>query len=332
MNVDKIYGFITPASKNEAQKQDVKGKEILASEKLYEILVEIFSTVEVKCDIPIKFLSISGRQNNPVLLKTRELDNSFSYENALWFAERLASCTDKTMKRGLFFIAKILLDNNTRIALCRIPAEEGITVNFEEKELQFDVLEDVFIKNSNKFKLAFFDSINDFMLGSATDRQINDTKKVRYLSDYWVKDFLSCELEITPKRGTKMLADAIRKTIELTENETVQEELTLVIPMIKNVNDKKTSFDGFFSLMNLSEDTKNEVLQKLTISPTVQFQIDSDEFNNNCTYQLTIMDTGAIAIAPSNEFKDIWTIEKKGEKSLIKSLGTVIKTKYKQRV
>ncbi len=332
MDIEKIYGFVTPASKNETHKQDVNGKEIGASEKLYGILSEIFSRVESKCDIPIKFLSINGTQNNPVLLKIKDLDNSFSYENVFWLADLLSNCTDKTMKKGLFFIAKMKDGNKSRIALCRIPAEEGITVKSEKSNLQFDVLEDVFIKNSHKFKLAFFDSVDDFMEGKATDKQINDTKKIRYLSDYWVKDFLSCELTITPKRGTKMLAEAIRKTIEVTENETVQKELTSVIPVIQNVNTQKTSFDGFFSLMHLSEETKNEVLQKLTINPTVQFQIDSEEFNNTCTYQFMIMDNGAIAIAPSNEFNSIWTIEKKQEKVLIKSFGTVVKTKYKQKV
>lgn len=332
MNIVKMYGFVTPTLKNETQKQGVKGKKILASEKLYKILDNIFSSVESKCDIPIKFLSNEGTQNNPVLLKTKEFDDSFSYDTAFWFAERLSNCTDKTMKKGLFFIAKLMTDNNSRIAFCRIPAEEGITVKSEKSSLQFDVLENVFIRNSHKFKLAFFDSVDNFMEGKATDKQINDTKKVRYLSDYWVKDFLFCELSITPKRGTKMLAEAIRKTIEVTESETVQKELTSVISVIQNVNEQKTSFDGFFALMHLSEETKNEVLQKLSIAPTVQFQIDAEEFNNTCTYQFMIMDNGAIAIAPSNEFNSIWTIEQCNEKTAIKSIGTVIKTKYKQKV
>lgn len=43
-----------------------------------------------------------------------------------------------------------------------------------------------------------------------------------------------------------MLAEAIRKTIEVTDSETVQKELTSVISMIPNVDQKMTSFEGFF--------------------------------------------------------------------------------------
>lgn len=118
--------------------------------------------------------------------------------------------------------------------------------------------------------------MDNFLTGFAIDKQINQDKKIKYISDYWIKDFLNCELSMTPKRGTKMLAEAIRKTIEVTDSETVQKELTSVISMIPNVDQKITSFEGFFSLMNLSEETKNEVLSKLsTINSSVQFQIDS---------------------------------------------------------
>lgn len=332
MDIEKIYGFVTVALKNVKNPKPIQGKEINSTEKLYSTLLEIFTSMERKCDIPIKFLSLDGTQNNPVLLKIKNVNKNISYDEALWFAERLANCTDKTMKNGLFFIAKMKDLNNSRIALCRIPAEEGITVSIDKSDLKFDVLDDVFIKNSHKFKLAYFDSSDDFKLGNATDKQINDGKKVRYLSDYWVKEFLACELEITPKRGTKMLAEAIRKTIETTDDETVQKELTSVISMIPNVNEKRISFDGFFSLMNLSDETKNEVLQKLSISPTVQFEIDAEEFNNNCTYQFIIMDNGAIAIAPSNNFNSVWTVEQKDSKTTVKSIGTIVKTKYKQKV
>lgn len=131
--------------------------------------------------------------------------------------------------------------------------------------------------------------MDNFLTGFAIDKQINQDKKIKYISDYWIKDFLNCELSMTPKRGTKMLAEAIRKTIEVTDSETVQKELTSVISMIPNVDQKITSFEGFFSLMNLSEETKNEVLSKLsTINSSVQFQIDSEEFNSNCTYQFLI--------------------------------------------
>lgn len=333
MKIVKIYGFVTPALKNENADRIIQGKEISFSGKLSEILLEIFTSLEIKCDIPIKFLSEDGTQNNPVMLQIKKLNELFSYENSLWFANRLSKCTDKTMKNGLLFIAKLSESNKTRIALCRIPAEEGITVRVEETDVKFDVLEDVFIKTSHKFKLAYFDSIDNFMIGNATDKQINDGKKIKYLSDYWVKEFLYCELEITPKRGTKMLAEAIRKTIETTESENIQKELTSVISMIPNVNEEKTSFDGFFSLMHLSEETKNEVLQKFSGFPSnVQFQIDAEEFNSNCTYQSVIMDNGAIAIAPTSSFDIIWTIEKQGGKTSIKSVGTVIKTRYKQKV
>lgn len=334
MKISKIFCFIVTPQKKEKILKDIIGKEIITDEPIYNVVNEIIKDVDVKCDIPIKFISVNGTQKNEVLINLRTLNDSFSIDNANYFAKRLASYTDKTMKNGLLFIVKGTEDNNDRIVLFRIPAETGITIkNIEKNNFQCDISDDVFIKNSHKFKIAYFDKSENFLTGNATDKQVTQDKKIRYISDYWVKNFLNCELSITPKRGTRMLAEAVRKTIEITENETVKKELASVVTMIPNINNKVTSFEGFFSMMNLSEETKNEVLNKLTINPTVQFQIDSEEFNSNCTYRVVIIDNGAIAIAPSKQFDSIWNIKTAEDKTtVIKSTGKIVRTKYKQRV
>lgn len=334
MEVNKIFCFLVLAQKKAKELKENIGKEVSCNEPIYKIVSDILKNLESSCNIPIKFLSVSGTQDNEVLLNLRKLNDDFSLDNAKYLSTRLSSCTDLTMKNGLFFIIKLCNEKDERIVLFRIPAETGIMIkNSKENNFQLDISDDVFIKNSHKFKIAYFDKVDNFLTGFAIDKQINQDKKIKYISDYWIKDFLNCELSMTPKRGTKMLAEAIRKTIEVTDSETVQKELTSVISMIPNVDQKMTSFEGFFSLMNLSEETKNEVLSKLsTINSSVQFQIDSEEFNSNCTYQFLIMNNGAIAIAPSKDFDTVWTLTKNDDKTTIKSCGKVVKTKYKQKV
>lgn len=340
MNIEKIYGLIVPAGKDEKNFIRIKGLEVTQDQKLFDIISKTFYDSDKNCDIEIKMqekILESGNttQENEFHDHLLKLYEDFNLENSKWFGELLAKNTDKTTKDGILFIILGKKDDGARVFFCRIPAETGITVENKLNSIKFDVKEDVYVKNSKKYKAAFFDELDEFVVGYATDKQVTDSyKKVKSMSDYWIKDFLHCEIAITPQRGSKMLSEAIRKTIETSEDEIVRQELISVTSHIPNMNEKICSFDSFFELANLSENTKFEVLGKLQGQDLAsKFQLDSNVFMENCSYKIIVLDNGAMAIASTSDFDNVWDIID-GEDGLkkISTSGKMEKTKLKQKV
>lgn len=340
MIIVKIYGLMVPASKDEKKSIKIKGLEVTQEQKLFSLISKTFIDADKNCDIEIKMqekILETGNtsQENEFHAQLLKLHEDFSFENCKWFGEILAKNTDKTTKDGILFIILGKDENNSRLFFCRIPAETGITVENKLNSIKFDVKEDVYVKNSKKYKADFFDEIDDFVVGYATDKQVTDSyKKVKSMSDYWIKDFLHCEIAITPQRGSKMLSEAIRKTIETSENEFVKQELVSVTSTIPNMNEKVCSFESFFELANLSENTKIEVLEKLQGQDLAsKFQLNSEVFMENCSYKIIVLDNGAMAIASTSDFDNVWTVtdSSDGLKKLSTS-GKMEKTKLKQKV
>jgi len=338
MEIEKIIGFISPAMKDaeKIEDKDIVGEDINQNSKLFKMLSDIFNRSTNECDIPIKFVPIKGKQENPIRDEIINIDKTFSVTACSILVKILSSLTDHKTKDGLVFFIKGNQGKNSKIMIARFPAETGITINPTADKVNFDVIDDVFLKNSRKYKAAYYLSKEQFWIGYAIDKQVNEGRgKVKEISDYWIKQFLQSEMKITSQRGTAILAKAVRATLETTEEQDIKNELVTLSTTIKNVNNKTVSFESFFAEMNLSDETKNEVLQKIDkgIQKT-KFKIDEEEFRTNCNYLVDILDNGAIVIAPAKEFNDIWLKSYVAEDDEYKysTTGKPIKSKYQTRV
>ena len=114
MEVNKIFCFLVLAQKKAKELKENIGKEVSCNEPIYKIVSDILKNLESNCNIPIEFLSVSGTQDNEVLLNLRKLNDDFSLDNAKYLSTRLSSCTDLTMKNGLFFIIKLCNEKDER--------------------------------------------------------------------------------------------------------------------------------------------------------------------------------------------------------------------------
>lgn len=328
--ITKMYGFLVPANKSHKTPKEVKGKEIAVEEGLHKLIGDLFNLADEKCNIEIKFTTQKmengdQRQENEFRKLLLELNKDFSLENSKKCAEKLSKVTDNTSKESLLFLVKGTFNGNTRLFISRIPAETGITVINKSKAIDFDVKEDVFIKNSKKYKAVYYDYSDEFNIGYAIDKQIQNKE----VSDYWLQDFLNSELNITAARASKEIADAFKKVIKETDSQQIVAELTAVASLIQNANGQMTTVNDFYSKFNLSEDTKNEVNKFITrIGKNVQFSIDAEEFNKNFSYKLLVLDSGAIAGAYASDFDTTWHIaEKEPGYSILTTEGKIEKTK-----
>ena len=262
MKIDRIFGFVVPVGKEleNVDDSDIHGSEIISSNKLFKTLTELFNNSKNDCDIKIKFIAQTGKQDNEVRDHIIKLCNKFIIENCKPLVKSLIYLTDKKIKEGLLFFIYAKDKSDKKLLIARFPSEEGITVQVSGGKYVFAVIDDVFLRNSRKYKAVYYQStLDNYWSGYAVDKQINDNT-LKEISDYWVKDFLQSELKLNSKRGSQMLAKAVRKTITETIDDNIKEELIGVTPLLKNINAHVVSFKSFFDKMNLSEKTKNEVL------------------------------------------------------------------------
>jgi len=337
MKITKVFGFVVPVGKEleNIDDTDIHGSEILPSNKLFAKLTELFDNSKKDCDILIRFITKTGKQENEVRDLVVNLCNNFILENCKPLVKSLIYLTDKKIKEGLLFFIYANDQTEQKLLIARFPSEEGITVKQDKGKYIFEVINDVYLKNSRKYKAVYYQSsLDNYWSGYAIDRQINDNN-AKEISNYWVKDFLQSELKLNSKRGSEILAKAIRQTITETKDEHVKEELISATPLVKNINAKAVSFKNFFDKMNLSEQTKDEVLAKIGNSNLygITFQFNSQIFSENCNYLIKFLDTGAVAMAPAAVFPIVWN-EEVAENGRIKysTEGKKIKTKVSNRI
>jgi len=337
MKIKNIFGFVVPVGKGTESIDDSKlqGSEILPSNKLFSKLTELFNYSEKDCDINIRFITKNGEQKNEVRNLIVNLCNNFILENCKPFVKTLIQLTDRTIKEGLLFFIYAYDKTDKKILIARFPSEEAIRVKQEKGKYVFEIIEDVFLKNSRKYKAVYYQkTMDDFWSGYAVDKQINDNN-YKELSNYWIKDFLQSELKWNTLRGSEILAKVVKQTIDETKNENVKDELISATSLVKNVNTKVLTIKSFFDKMNLSNQTKNEVLSKIKPHELCElsFKFNSEIFSKNCSYLFKILDNGAIAVAHAVDFQKVWK-EDVAENGKVRysTIGKKIKSKLSNRV
>jgi hypothetical protein len=337
MKIKKIFGFVVPIGKGLDNVEDskIQGSEILSTNKLFQKLTQLFNQSEKDCDISIGFIPKEDKQKNDVRDLVVNLCNEFTLENCKPLVKSLIYLTDNKIKEGLLFFVYADDNKDNKILITRYPSEEAIRVKKEKGECVFEVIGDVYLKNSKKYKAVYYQkTIEDYWSGYAVDKQINDDN-MKEISNYWIKDFLQSQLGLNTIRGSEMLAKAVKKTIDETTDDKIREELIGVTTLVKNTDSKTMTFNNFFDKMNLSKRAKDEVMQKVNNSVlwNSSFKFDSTIFSKNCHYLYKILDNGAIAIAPAENFPTVWHEEvAKNGKVKLSTVGKKIRTRVKNNI
>lgn len=267
MEIRKLYGFMVGVGKNVPDTPEPQGSEILHNSKLFNLLNDVLQQSQNECDVPIRFLPEDGKQQNEVRAALTDLVKNETLKSCIPIAKRLVSFTDHKTKEGLLFFVVAKHGNKKVILITRFPVEVGIIVNQSSDKIHFVVNEEVFLKNSKRYKSVLYEGAsidNDFWDGFAVDRQLNESSgNMKEISDYWIKDFLKSELKLNSKRGSKILAKAVRSSLEITDDEQIKKELIGISTLVDNLDKRKVSIESFFKLVNVSDATKIEVLKQL---------------------------------------------------------------------
>jgi hypothetical protein len=320
----KAFCYFSPIGKGSKDniREQIKCTEIKESHDVYIKLLQLLENVKKECDLNIIFTSDGEKQNNSTrdmllsIIETEEIDDGIP------LVEWLSLNTDNKSKSGLVFIIIGSDNKDTFILIARFPAEEGMVINDSQKRIKVKVIDEVFLKNSHRYKMAFFEGESkkgDFWKGLAVDRQINDTAAaIREASEYWIKNFLKCTLEMTSKRGSIMVAKSFRQILNSNLEDIDKQRIIEAAIGAKTLNGKKTSISKLITDLGIEDRIGKKIIERLPTRAAAEqvFHFDIQYFTGIFNLRVKYLNTGAVIIAPNDEFEDLFQPEKVAENGL----------------
>jgi hypothetical protein len=334
MPLESIYSFLTYPKKNQPDDPLASGTEIPTNQesKLYQMLDVIFQRAENDFNVPIIFTTEDGKQDNQARTELLGLLSAPSVATASPLALRLQRATTGTSGMGLMFFCIGRDGKQTRIVLCRFPADEGVVAERTGDDLTVQFVEQVFLKSAHAFKAATFIAdgrADQLWVGNVIDRQINNGSKA--VADYWIVSFLMAEFATTPAAGTKRLALAMRAASESTDSIRVKQEIVSASSLAPNIPKRAMTIASFCGRLNFSDETTQAVLSKVNPARLIreQFRFDAAEFEHHLQYRQVELDNGAILTAPSKEFESIFKDTARNGKHTFTTTGEIVNQRLK---
>lgn len=318
--ISKVFCYLSPVGKGVEPfpLQEIRSFEIKSTDQMWIKLEDVIKNIDKTCEIDIKFISDSAKQENETRDEIISLLSEKTLEKGIPLIERLSRNTDKNCKIGLVFIVLGKNEKNDYILIARYPSEEGIVLKTTD---QVEIVKDVFLKNSHRYKLAFFEDESlqgGFWKGKAIDKQINDSSNSKLISDYWIKDFLKCELELTEVQGNRLLGRALRKILnDEATPETDKDIINSIASSAKLLNGKSKSINGFLKSLSISDENRNRIICALPSKAVAEqvFKFNSEIINGEYNLRAVYLNNGAIVMAPTDSFDEVFTMDKDNEET-----------------
>lgn len=324
MELRKAFCYFSPVAKGSKDniRDMIKCTEIDETHDVYIKLLQLVENVKKECDLNIIFISEGEEQYNTTRNMLLDVLKTEKIEDGIPLIEWLSLNTDNKSKSGLVFILIGSDNKDTFIIIARFPAEEGMVINSNQKRIKVKVIDEVFLKNSHRYKMAFFEGESrkgDFWKGLAVDRQINDTvAAIREASEYWINNFLKCSLEMTSRRGSTIIAKTFRSILNSNlENDKKQKIIEAAIGA-KALNGKKTSITKLIADLGIEDEIGNEIISRLPSKAAAEqvFHFDIQYFSGVFNLRVKYLNTGAVIIAPNDEFEELFSPKMVAENGL----------------
>jgi hypothetical protein len=136
-----------------------------------------------------------------------------SERGALELARQLSRAMDYRSRDCLFLCAAYREGEKRQVALWIFPQDEAFRFSVGGAQgPDIDLLTEIFSRTSALRKMALFEGreiSTNFLDGRVLDFQVGRADDV---ADLWIRRFLEARTTITPAAGTKLLADALKKT------------------------------------------------------------------------------------------------------------------------
>lgn len=311
LTLQTIHSYLVHAGKHEATQPAIKGTDVPLAGKLFEMLKRVFDAADRECTHDITFdPADDGEQINPC----RDLVVGYLKKPKLGsgqqIAERLQQVTTGKSGLGLLFLLSGKLGKERKIVLSRFPADSAILAEEAADGLTVEFLEKVFMKSATAYKAAVYrgsSTSGDFWDGRAIDKQINH--ELLAISNYWIKDFLASDFRATSAQGTKRLATVIIAATRKADDVRVKQELVAAAQLARGLKGKTTSINDFCKKFALSAAATKLVSDQCSNDAvrSERFRFSDTEFDKHIAIRAVELNTGAILMAPADDFDKVFT-------------------------
>lgn len=322
MTVSHLHSYLVRAGKHLDVQPPPVGTEVPKQGQLFNMLSELFLRSATECDIDIVFAPApDGTQNNSLrsLLQTYSGGPTLARGRAI--AERLQAVTTNRSGLGLLFILCGNADDGSHtLVLSRFPADSGVLAQEVSGGLTVEFIERVFMRSTKAYKSAHFRASGPsagFDTGRAVDKQLSGP---RDLSEYWIREFLTCELRTTGPAGTRRLAEALRHAIRTTPDLTLKQELLAAVQLMRGQAGKTRSAQQIFSRLGLSTQAVDAMSHAYPRGELLsdRFAFDLDEFNRHISFRTVELDNGAILTADDARFDEVFRHDRVAAESRVR--------------
>lgn len=308
MAIHTVHTFVVHPRKNEEAGARVNGASLKLDGKMFDLLNTIYGRSEDECDIDITFLPApDGAQQNDCRDLIVEYLGRPTLANGRAIAAMLEKSTDFRSGLGLLFLLAGREGRDHRIIISRFPTDNAIYVDENQRDFTVEFLERVFMKNKASYKAVLYQHASlhaGFWNGRVVDKQLNNPSGDA--SNYWIAEFLASESTVTPARGTRWLAVALRDAVKHSEF-AIKQEITAAATLAPGLAGQVLSIAEFADRFRLSDAARAAIVKELKSPRMAQqrFQFDLAEFRSLVAFKAVALNNGVTLTAPSESFDDV---------------------------
>ncbi|HEX7047423.1 MAG TPA: hypothetical protein VF275_07615 [Gammaproteobacteria bacterium] len=336
MPIEHIHSFLVHPSKAAEEQPRIGGTSVGLAGRLFDMLAGVYQKSEKECNIDISFnANERGEQQNDCRDVFVQYVGHPSLASGRAIAQRLQVITTHRSGLGLLFLMTGIERGYRKLLVSRFPADNGILAEENERSLNVEFLERIFMKSATSYKAALYSGRSlrdDFWDGQAVDKQVNNN--LVSISDYWIRDFLLSDFRTTSAAGTKRLALCLRNAVKSATSMEVKEEIASAVKLSRNMAGRSTSIRDFVNHFGLSDDSRALIVSSLKNETLFgeRFRFSREEFDKHIAFQSVELDNGGILTAEASKFDQVFQQEAVAENAgefRFTTEGSIVNRRYK---
>ena len=244
-----------------------------------------------------KFSSSIGSSNSVEIKYTDEkecvpsqieqyfLDHSKSITTSQKIAKKLFEIQNARNTEGLLLFVYGVQNQNDFLAILKVEREEGVQIDIQKDDegktsFNLNYIENLMLTKKTKlFKIALFIKDGNETKGFLSDNQIGQTSTGNY-ADFFMSEFLSCELISEPPMVTKLFFEETQKFVN-SSNLSPNDKARIITHLVSHLTNNSASLN----IQRFAEDSfpSNKADEYLT------------QIQNLCGCSLFVKDTSLIS-------------------------------------
>jgi hypothetical protein len=334
MPIFRVYAFTVEPTRTIGNTIAPEGGKIGLTQKLVDALESNISKAKFEKRTSIAFQVDTATRTNEVrnlILSYTFGESSTSSAAALKLASKLSNAMDFRSHPGLFVIAASEEVNKRSVILWLFPRDEAFYFQRKRAGSSIKILTDIFSQTSLLRKAVKFEGKNlqtQFLEGRALDFEAN--KRSKAVADFWIAEFLMCSFSLRGEAGTRLVAKALRSSIDTAVESSEKEQLLGAMIELRQSPRRRWSpqqiADGY-----LEGTAKELFLSNFATEDTLveSFDFQPELFSEILKFRVFQLDTGVFVYSPIAEIGVSVLIDDQRRNLICR--GTIIDEKVRAR-